>query len=392
MQRGSRQQRSSIDKRENILSAFALNLREGVSLTLSALALPLRSPPVHIGKMPYNSSANVSEPRKVFATLLTKRSYLAGLFVLLHSMHTVGTRYPLLVMITRDFEQDIEANAFLSWLAATYSASVLVRCVDRLDPPARLDGAAPSQFAAGARFDDTWTKLAAFRFTEYERVILLDIDMLLNRNIDDLMGMQLPADHIAATHACTCNPREISTYPEDWIPQNCAYMCTQAAQPPQILPDSPETHHLLNSGLVILQPSLSAYEDLLTALKTSQLVHSFRFPDQELLALVYRNRWQPLSYRYNALKTLRTCHEELWQDEEVCNIHYILDKPWTARPRPGDRDEYLNAIWWHHWDALVERHRSQLVPGWQVACASAAQATEAQDIKHQESTEAITAQ
>ena len=55
------------------------------------------------------------------------------------------------------------------------------------------------------------------------------------------------------------------------------------------------------------------------------------FPDQDLLADLFEGRWVPLPYVYNALKTLRWkgVHDTLWRDDEVKNVHYILNpKPW----------------------------------------------------------------
>ena len=72
---------------------------------------------------------------------------------------------------------------------------------------------------AFARFTNVWTKLRAFELTEYERVVLVDSDMLVCRNMDELMDVPLGAlerPAIAAGFACTCNPNRIPTYPSDW--------------------------------------------------------------------------------------------------------------------------------------------------------------------------------
>jgi alpha-N-acetylglucosamine transferase len=51
----------------------------------------------------------------------------------------------------------------------------------------------------------------------FQRVALLDSDMLVLQNMDDLIEHELPApDWIAACHACTCNPRKLAHYPSDW--------------------------------------------------------------------------------------------------------------------------------------------------------------------------------
>lgn len=45
---------------------------------------------------------------------------------------------------------------------------------------------------------------------------MLDSDMLVRQNMDELLELHLDEDNIAATHACTCNPRKFAHYPPDW--------------------------------------------------------------------------------------------------------------------------------------------------------------------------------
>ncbi|ETW00574.1 hypothetical protein H310_07155 [Aphanomyces invadans] len=59
--------------------------------------------------------------------------------------------------------------------------------------------------------------------------------------------------------------------------------------------------------------------------------------------------FQVVSYKYNALKTLRTAHPQTWDIEEVKNIHYILTKPWSIDPsHPTIVDPYVDLyeLWW----------------------------------------------
>ena len=65
-----------------------------------------------------------------------------------------------------------------------------------------------------------------------------------------------------------------------------------------------------------------------------------------MLAYVFGGRFLPLSYRYNALKTLRYCHAPMWRDDEAKNVHYILDKPWNKRVEKGDEDANAETHSW----------------------------------------------
>ncbi|WFC94700.1 hypothetical protein MBRA1_001334 [Malassezia brasiliensis] len=207
---------------------------------------------------------------------------------------------------------------------------------------------------AFARFTNVWTKLRAFELTEYERVVLVDSDMLVCRNMDELMDMPLGTpEHpaIAAGFACTCNPNRIPTYPTDWC---VAPPCH--THPLTLTRDSPRTHHLLNGGLVVLEPTQAQAEALAAFVATHRAkLMTYRFPDQDLLADLYLGRLLPLPWKYNALKTLPRCHPGLWSDDVVCNVHYILDKPWaTGWPGPPDRDvdARLHGWWWAAYHAL----------------------------------------
>jgi len=51
----------------------------------------------------------------------------------------------------------------------------------------------------------------------FQKVAFLDSDMLVLRNMDDLLDYELPGpDWIASVHVCACNPRKLPHYPVDW--------------------------------------------------------------------------------------------------------------------------------------------------------------------------------
>lgn len=81
-------------------------------------------------------------------------------------------------------------------------------------------------------------------------------------------------------------------------------------------------------------------------------VKTYRFPDQDFLAAFFFGSFQPLPYIYNALKKLRIAHPAMWRDEEVKNVHYILQKPWDKQVGRdvGGPDEITHSWWWQEWD------------------------------------------
>ncbi|KAI1471477.1 glycosyltransferase family 8 protein [Daldinia caldariorum] len=284
---------------------------------------------------------NWYDPTKIWTTLLTNRAYFGGLLVLNHSLRRHRSKYRLVVMVTRAVEEDTE------YMEAFAAADIPTIVVDKIEPAPR----------DGKINKGTWEKLAPWSFTQYERVVLLDSDQVILQNIDDMMEVDIPEGWIASTHACTCNPRKLPHYSKEWVPENCAFTAAdqETGQPAPITPKSHNNHHLLNSGTVILQPSKAQFDELIHAMNTHPDVPNMIFFDQDLLAIVYRGRWKPLPYHYNALKPMRSCHSGLWRDEHVKILHYILNKPWKSRSYDAnDVIESTHKLWWDEF-ALVEK-------------------------------------
>ncbi|KAI0757153.1 nucleotide-diphospho-sugar transferase [Daedaleopsis nitida] len=307
----------------------------------------------------------MSSRKAAYVTLLTAHAYLPGVLVLHDCLVSVGAKYPLVVMTTPSLSPG--AREVLK------KRGMIVRDIDHLYPSEGTYKLAEHD----ARFRDTWTKLRAFELIEYDRVVMLDADMIVMRNMDDLFDTELEKDWIAAAHVCACNPRKLSHYPPEWIPANCAHTAVEhpKAEPPQITESSPAPYRLLNSGLVVLNPSTDILNDITHTIATSTSIATYIFPDQDLLADYFYGRWRPLSWRYNALKTLRVIHPQLWDDNEVHCLHYILnDKPWKRPRGTGGDFEEVNGWWWDRYEILAKELQNSDPEGWKLVDAHVASA------------------
>ncbi len=94
---------------------------------------------------------------KAYATLLTKRSYLAGALVLHQSLVEQQSAYPLVVFATQELPQD--ARDILQ------RRGIRVREIEYLQPPADKQADFDEH---DLRFQDTWTKLRVFEMAEYD--------------------------------------------------------------------------------------------------------------------------------------------------------------------------------------------------------------------------------
>jgi hypothetical protein len=112
----------------------------------------------------------------------------------------------------------------------------------------------------------------------------------------------------------------------------------------------------MNGGLQVVNPSSEIY-NLIVSYLNSEAVVDLEFADQSLLSELFKNRWVPLPYVYNALKTMRWkgVHDTIWRDDEVKNVHYILaPKPWDELDEEGESKSQDET---HHWWARVNKER-----------------------------------
>lgn len=283
------------------------------------------------------------DSKKVWTTLITNTKYLSGLLTLEYSLKKAGSQYPLVALYTDTFPPE--------GLEALKRRNIAVKEIPYLLP------SVPKEYANDPRFYDCWSKLTPFSLTEYERVVQLDSDMLVLKNMDELMELELDAAEVggegnrvyAASHACACNPLNKPHYPRHWVPENCGFTSQHG------VPDDAQTHGpsptagigCPNGGLVVCNPSQGVYDKILDTMKNGDLTSSYDFADQSLLGERFYGRWVGLPYIYNALKTLRWkgVHDAIWRDDQVKNIHYILSpKPWDEKVEEIQDETHL---WWH---------------------------------------------
>jgi len=302
------------------------------------------------------------ENNYAYVTLITRSSYLAGVIVLAYTLKRAGSKYPLVVYYTDSVPQSSIAALTAE---APHSNLILHRTT------ALLPRSSVKVNLIAERFGDTWTKLRVFDLVAYDKVCYLDADMTIRGPMDTVFATPLPGpDWLAANHACVCNLDGDTWAPADWTAANCAYTAVThpaaLTHPTPVTPASPPTHHLLNSGMFVFAPSAALWDELTGYFATCTTLADMKFPDQDFLAEFFAGRWCSVGWQFNALKTMRYWHENIWRDDEVVCLHYIVDKPWAKRVGDDGVAGYLGRDgtthqWW--WDDFESWRSDRLAEG-----------------------------
>jgi hypothetical protein len=107
-------------------------------------------------------------PKAAYVTLLTKTEYLPGALVLDYGLRSVGSRYPLVVMVTSSLEQN--ARDVLE------KRGIPMVEVQTLQP----EEGAHTLAAHDARFADTWTKL---RYVNPHQFEIMNVNELVTSGV-----------------------------------------------------------------------------------------------------------------------------------------------------------------------------------------------------------------
>lgn len=135
---------------------------------------------------------------------------------------------------------------------------------------------------------DNFCKLRIWEFEEFDRVVFLDADTIVVRNIERLFG-----------------------YPEFSAAPN--------------LYETLNDMHRLNSGVFVAEPSRATYDDMLEQLDVPEKF--WKRTDQTFLE-TYFSDWHGLPYVYNVLQYVYFNLPLLWQWESIRVVHYQYEKPW----------------------------------------------------------------
>lgn len=241
-----------------------------------------------------------------FGTFLTGNGeeYLPGVIALSRSLNhvTPPPRFPLTVFATNSVDHNV--------ISSIKNHNIEVETIKDLTPPRRIQEL--NNKNGFSHWNHTFSKLQILSLTSYKKIVLLDSDMLIKKNIDELFE----ASHLSAVIAGrSANPR----------------------------------YTLLNSGLMVIEPEVGLTDRALTILNNlaEEDILKYRgIGDQDLFHLVFPDwpyqKHLHLSEKYNLMSDCinKYISEDLIDEMDIKVVHFATSpKPWKY-----DKAAWMNVV------------------------------------------------
>lgn len=239
--------------------------------------------------------------KKAYITLLSTDKYGVAVLALNESLKRVNSKYPLVVLVTDNISKNL--LNILKNRGITLIESKKIKISDEVKNKNSNENS--------SNWNNTFDKLTIFGLTDYEKLIYLDSDMYIRKNIDHLFE----AEHLSAT-----------------VDRHCCII--------------EDTYTELTSGIMVIKPQAGLTKNLVEIIET--LIDKYkRFGDQDVIQEYYRN-WKyntnlhlPITYNMffvdidfyvkdeTKLNICKNSNFGKYKIDDIYVFHFIASKkPW----------------------------------------------------------------
>lgn len=287
-----------------------------------------------------------SAPRYAWVTLVMKGDdYIPGALALAQSLRNCETKSALVCMVTDDVTN---TNA----LSTVFDQVVKVPYLEYKTRDMKMKR---QNELYGGWMSVSYTKWRALDLKQYEKVMFIDADALVMKNMDFLFEMQAPAATFSspwATNYKTTKYRDKEIKEGQMEEFTIAYpQCHNDIVPAdQIMKELVGGGYTFIASLVLLEPTGS--EDFKSAL--DQLVdqsgfgfNNYSTPDEQSLAWYYARKGTSFRYIHQIYNFI--IHKPEWIGTQTpYMLHYFNKlKPWHSKTGWVDSPWNTDRIWWY---------------------------------------------
>tara|TARA_B100000780_G_scaffold125182_1_gene87820 strand:- start:240 stop:1466 length:1227 start_codon:yes stop_codon:yes gene_type:complete len=254
------------------------------------------------------SQTTATNSNNIYCTLITSDDFLPGLQVMLHSLVKTKPIHNMLILLTPEVNETSRNKILSMNISSELNAHFQINILEvPAIPNPNSKVHVPGWVNAG------YTKLHIFNLVQYHKVVYIDADTLVLRNIATLF------DHPGL-----------------------------AAAPDVFPPDK------FNAGVMVVEPNAVTFQDMMSKI---HILTSHDGGDTGFLNSYYSDwyTWDSahrLSFSYNAQRTMHWLtykgNPGYWKSiNPISILHYSSNpKPWS--PEGQQKKGELEMIWWHY--------------------------------------------
>lgn len=239
-----------------------------------------------------------------YITVLSTENYLEGVLCLVESLKRTNTKYPISILITNDISLKTEK------LLRSYNLNVIRK--NKVNIPESIKNKNDSGIFS--HWTSTFDKLLIFELTQFNKLVYLDSDMYVRRNIDELFERK--------NMSAVIDRRMGPFISKDWVK--------------------------LTSGLMVIEPKKDIMESFLNIIKEIEDKRE-SIGDQDILQ-EYDKEWNKkeelhLNVKYNMFFPHIDYYTnyENYKLDDICVVHFIYSKkPFNIKE--GEIQEYVEFI------------------------------------------------
>jgi lipopolysaccharide biosynthesis glycosyltransferase len=238
-----------------------------------------------------SKNSKASSEYAYVSVLYGNNEYFLGALMLGYCLSKIESKYDKVLLTTPD--------------VPTHQIEILIKFYNVIEIPyLRINDASFAE--NNTIFRDVFTKFNVFNLIQYKKILLMDLDMLVLKNMDHLFELKAPAARLRMSGLKTgelCPPDFIKLVKNESTGFD-------------------EVQGGVNAGLMLLVPSLGELEAIMQELK-QPLPYKVHEPEQDYLSYRYRGKWTDIDCRYNyqvLMQILVDNHQ--YSIHDLYNLHY----------------------------------------------------------------------
>jgi alpha-N-acetylglucosamine transferase len=279
------------------------------------------------------------------AYLKDMQKYVCGALTLGHILkNKIKTKSDLVAIVTPDIQDDIRKELSKFYIIKEYPKI-------KIDNKKTIDIFKPT-------FAYVFTKLHAFKLIQYNKIVLLDIDITPIKHFDNLFTCKTSSGIIELKYGNDESKNKYNNIRNEnsylWMNKYCKCCKHGNKIPDKFTKNIRKTKYPgINAGILVVKPNIKLFNKLIKKTNQIQTIkkdmkYKYVFPEQQFLT--EELSWYSLDPRFGS-------HNGFPSIKNIFGIHHVYKiKPWDIKQ--NDKNMYpADKLWWKNYKNFLKKYK-----------------------------------